>query len=86
MMEDQKDGLYLKMLKLILILKNMTDDQIKVHKLMKSKFTNYPKLPKFILSRENIEYKKPNKGLTSSCLHGFYDRINNWYLQNQELI
>lgn len=64
----------------------MTDDQIKVHELMKSKFPNYPKLPKFILNRDNLDYNKPNKGLEDSCLRGFYDRVNNWNSQNLQLV
>lgn len=60
----------------------MTEQQIKTHEGMKKKFSHYPKLPRFILRRNEANYKKPNKGLQSSCLRGFYDRVTNWYKAN----
>ena len=60
----------------------MTEIQIKEHQAMKNKFSNYPKLPKFILMKKDKNYVKANKGLQSSCLSGFYSRVNNWYSAN----
>lgn len=60
----------------------MTDTNIKEHEAMKKKFPNYPKLPKYILNRDNKAYIQPNEGLRQSCVMGFYSRVNNWYSQN----
>jgi uncharacterized protein YijF (DUF1287 family) len=60
----------------------MTELQIKEHEAMKKKFSNYPKLPKFILRRNEKNYEKPNKGLQHSCVMGFYSRVENWYKAN----
>lgn len=64
----------------------MTDQQIREHEAMKKKFPNYPKLPKFIRSRNQKGYKKPNAGLRHSCVMGFYGRVDNWYKQHQEVL
>ena len=60
----------------------MTNQQVREHEALKKKFPNYPKLPKFIRTRNMKNYKKPNKGLMSSCMMGFYSRLDNWYKQN----
>jgi len=60
----------------------MTQGDIAAHILMKKKYASYPKLPKFILTREDVNYKTPNKGLMRSCLSGFYSRVDNWYFQH----
>ena len=60
----------------------MTQDQINAHVAMKKKYTNYPKLPKFIINEGNSEYNKPNEGLRKSCVMGFYSRVDNWHKQN----
>jgi len=60
----------------------MTEVQIKGHEGMKTKFSSYPKLPKFILGRKDPNYVEPNAGLKSSCIMGFYGRVNNWYKAN----
>ena len=60
----------------------MTDANIQEHEAMKKKFQNYPKLPKYILNRNNKAYTQPNEGLRKSCVMGFYSRVNNWYTQN----
>jgi hypothetical protein len=52
---------------------------------MKSKYPSYPKLPNYILKADDKNYTQPNEGLRQSCIRGFYDRVNNWYLQNPEL-
>lgn len=63
----------------------MNKSNIKVHELMKSKYPSYPKLPNYILKADDKNYTQPNEGLRQSCIRGFYDRVNNWYLQNPEL-
>lgn len=60
----------------------MTQQQVKGHEAMKKKFPNYPKLPKFILKRNDKSYTVPNEGLRKSCVMGFYGRVENWYKQN----
>ena len=62
----------------------MTDLQIREHEAMKKKFPNYPKLPKFILTRKMNGYKKPNEGLRYSCVMGFYSRVTNWHKANTQ--
>lgn len=60
----------------------MTESQILNHEGLKKKFSTYPKLPKFIVNRNNKKYTQPNEGLRKSCVMGFYGRLDNWYKQN----
>ena len=49
------------------------------HKEMKSNDESYPKLPKSIRFRDNLEHLD-DKGLKhlGSCLSGFFKRVYNW--------
>lgn len=52
----------------------MNNSEITEHKLLKEKFKDYPKLPKFILNNDlpiSLEHAK-------SCVRGFYKRLGNW--------
>lgn len=60
----------------------MKESQIKQHEGMKKKFSHYPRLPKYILTRNDKNYVEPNEGLKHSCIMGFYSRVDNWYKAN----
>ena len=38
---------------------------------------------RFILSKGQKNYKKPNKGLAESCLRGFLKRVRNWNIAEE---
>lgn len=52
----------------------MNQSEITEHKLLKEKFKDYPKLPKFILNNDS----NVDPGLAVSCIRGFYKRLGNW--------
>lgn len=52
----------------------MNQSEITEHKLLKEKFKDYPKLPKFILNND----LPINPGHAEACVRGFYKRLGNW--------
>ncbi len=64
----------------------MTKEEQKIHRHLKSKIPHYPKLPKYILSKEE-KYKSFDQGLKKSCSRGFAKRVSNWMkIQENKLL